>query len=62
MKRPASKDSKERIRKRRQEIIFETEQRVTLRRFGAPPVARCAECSGLMVFAAQAVATSGLID
>jgi len=61
MKPPTSKDSKEGVKKKRQEIIVEIEQRVTLRRFGPPPGARYAECSGLIVFAAQAVA-AGFID
>jgi hypothetical protein len=47
-------------KKRRLEIVVETERRVTLRRFGPLPVARCEQCSGPMVFAEQAVAATGL--
>jgi hypothetical protein len=47
-------------RKRRLELVVETERRVTLRRFGPLPVARCAQCSGPMVYAEQAAAATGL--
>jgi hypothetical protein len=47
-------------RKRRLEIVVETERRVTLRRFGPLPSARCEQCSGLLVFVEQAVAATNL--
>lgn len=47
-------------KKRRLEIVVETERRVTLKRFGSLPAARCEQCSGPMVFAEQAVAATGL--
>jgi hypothetical protein len=46
--------------KRKLEIVVETERRITLRRFGPLPAARCEQCSGPMVFAEQAVAATGL--
>ena len=44
-------------RKRRFEIVVETERRITLRRSAGHP--RCGQCSGLLVFADEAVAVTG---
>jgi hypothetical protein len=46
--------------KRRLEIVVETTRRVTLRRPGAAPTARCGQCSEPLVSTEEAVAVTGL--
>jgi hypothetical protein len=47
-------------RKRRLEIVIETERRVSFRRFSPLPPTLCEQCSGPMVFVEQVVAATGL--
>ena len=48
------------MRRKRLEIVVETTRRVTLRRPGAEPAARCGQCSELLVPTEAAVAVTGL--
>ena len=47
-------------RKRRVEVVFETERRVTLRSKSLATAARCGRCSGPMLCAEEAVALTGI--
>ena len=47
-------------RKRRLEIVVETERRFTLRKTGPASTVRCEQCSGPLVLAEEAVAVTGL--
>ena len=47
-------------RTRRLEIVVETTRRVTLRRPGAAPPARCEQCSEPLISTEEAVACTGL--
>ena len=47
-------------RKRRLEIVVETERRFTLRQSGPAPAVQCGQCSGPLVSAERAVAITGL--
>ena len=48
------------MRRRRVQIVVETEQRLVLRKHGSAPAVVCARCSVPLVLAEEAVAATGL--